>query len=275
MRVDTRSSSSSSSPSFFSYLNPWKIPFHIYHVVSTAFIGIRHFFQHAAPRREDNGVVVLYDSGKKPIEEGGEIGEFTEGVGLEEYLSRATDAYPTKKVNLGDNKEVNIGVQWWSDIERTTNPDIFAIDGKPLTKAPKTDQEKIALLKELLQLAKGDITLVEHWTQVWNHRPKQALMERLRDSFREDHLDPIINQQLKKAIVKLDSKTGSLTCIVKGTIRGALAHEEMNSADFCSDNTREMKMKFTLTLTYDAEENTVTTHITFIPLGDSSDSDEE
>lgn len=200
-----------------SYFNPWQliqIPAYIWGAVSSIFTDSLT----ETPTLIYRQVVVLERDEKKT-----EAKENWEAA--DSYFQNETKAYKTQKFKLEEQTELNVARYFLTDMKRIGSPDVFFINGDKVIGPIETQEQQIALLKHMVKVAEGDLEKVSIWTQIWNHRPKMVLCDRIKlaliphKGLNPKALTPIIQAKgFKEVSSCLNTKKGELTCHVRGAI---------------------------------------------------------
>lgn len=237
--------------SYWSYLNPLNlvyVPGKIWGVVSSIFHK-----EDPLAGKWDKPVVVYraVDDEKDGILVEKEVYE-----NLFELLDKSSNRYPMIRVKLKDESELDVAKTFLSDVERSGEPDQFFIDGIEIKPPPKTEEQKLALLEQLLLIAKGDRQKVSHWTELWNYRLKVNLVNEIMEEFKEKYnLNPVFGRNgFGKVVLALDTQRGVMTCHVEGNIDNA-TDEDLD--------THSMKVRYTADFSYDPQDKWVETRVMF------------
>lgn len=253
------------STSFLSYLNPLnllKIPSYIYEIVArilnsmradpAANLADRHIVVYQI-LQVSPGVTVLIGE-PKPFED------------IYAYFDQATDPYVLRDVKVLDQQghEVILRIPgpFLTDIERCGGLDRFIINGKEVTPAPKSDEQKQKLLADMLQMAGGDEAAVTNWTSLWNSRAKFVLLNILRREILKKYgLDPSMSVT-SSSVTSYKTETGDLICQFMGdSVQGTDPLLEPKS--FTQDG-RPIKVKYRADLSYDAANRWLEERISFV-----------
>lgn len=240
--------------SYWSYLNPLNL-IYVPGKIWTAVSSILHKEDPLAGKW-DKPVVVLKASDTDDEVKDAILVEKVVHKDLFELLDQSSRRYPMIKVKLKDGSELEVAKTFLSDVERSGEPDQFFIDGMEITPPPKSEEQKLALLEQLLVIAKGDRKKVSHWTELWNYRLKVNLVSDIMEEFGENYgLNPVFGRNgFGKVVLALDTIKGKISCHVEGNIDNA-TDEDLD--------THSMKVRYTADFSYDPEDRWVETHVKF------------
>jgi len=243
-----------SSTSLLSYLNPLnllKIPSYLYEIVSRI-LSVR---SESPPDWGDRQVVVyqVLESKEDPA-----LSVLVEGPSrydnIFDYFCQATGPYFLKELTVLDLHEKPIKLQiphyFLTDIHRCGEQDRFVLDGVELSPPPKSDEQKKALIEEMLKKANGDGGKVTDWTLLWNSRAKFVLITMIRREFQKQFgLDPSMSVN-SHSVTSFNTATGDLMCSFSGfCVEGT--DPDLNPKTFMKDE-KAIKVSYQADFSYDA-----------------------